>query len=104
MATRTFWVYIMANTGGRSATLYTGVTNNLERRVYQHKNPDRQQPQSFTARYRITRLVYQEEFQDVRDAIAREKRIKGWRRERKLAFIESFNAEWCDLSEAWSGP
>jgi putative endonuclease len=103
--TRAFWVYIMANTGGRAATLYTGATNNLERRVYEHKIPDHEKrPQSFAAKYRITRLVYFEEFQHVRDAIAREKQIKGWRRERKLTLIESINAEWHDLSEAWGEP
>jgi len=92
----------MANTGGRAATLYTGVTNDLERRIYEHRNPDSERArQSFTARYRIQRLVYCEEFSDVRDAIAREKQITGWRRERKLALIESANPNWCDLSEAW---
>ena len=92
----------MANTNGRAATLYTGLTNNLERRVYEHKNPNGAKgPVSFTARYRITRLVYCEEYQEVRDALEREKQIKGWRRERKLALIESMNPEWRDLGEAW---
>jgi len=102
MKARAYWVYIMANAGGRAATLYTGVTNDLERRVFEHQNPDLQrQPQSFTVRYRITRLVYSEEFHDIRDAIAWEKQIKGWRRERKLALIESRNPDWRDLSAEW---
>jgi putative endonuclease len=67
-----YYVYIMAS---RSRVLYTGVTNDLARRVYEHK---RSLIAGFTNRYRITRLVYFEEFTDVRDAIAREKEIKGW--------------------------
>jgi putative endonuclease len=99
---RTVWVYILANAGGRAATLYTGVTNDLERRVYEHKHPDPKAPsESFTARYRVTRLVYVEDYGDMREAIAREKQIKGWRRDRKLALIESINPDWCDLSERW---
>ncbi len=98
MRTRTYWVYIMANTGGRAATLYTGMTNDLERRVYEHAHPDPDGIQDrFTTRYRITRLVHYEEFDDVRDAIDREKEIKGWRRERKIKLIESTNPEWRDL-------
>ena len=98
--TRTYWVYIMANTGGPAATLYTGVTNDLERRVFehQHPNPD-DECRKFTARYRVTRLVHCEEYDDVRDAIDREKEIKGWRRARKIALIESVNPEWRDLME-----
>lgn len=100
---REFWVYIMANVGGPAATLYTGITNDLERRVYEHKNPDTaKQRASFTSRYRLTRLVYWEEFQYVNDAIAREKQIKGWRRERKLELIASINPGWRDLSDDWA--
>ncbi len=92
----------MANTGGRAATLCTGVTNNLERRVYEHKHPDRAEShRKFTARYGVTRLVYCEACGSVRDAIAREKQIKGWRRDRKWALIESINPDWLDLSEQW---
>ena len=98
MRTRTFWVYILANTGGRAATLYTGMTNDLERRVNEHAHPDLEDARHhFMARYRVSRLVYFEEFDDVRDAIAREKEIKGWRRERKIRLIESTNPEWSDL-------
>ena len=93
---RNYLVYIMAN---RSRTLYTGVTNDLERRVYEHKN--RITP-GFTSKYNITRLVYHETFSDIRDAIAREKQIKGWLRVKKMELIESVNPRWNDLSEEWS--
>jgi putative endonuclease len=94
---KTYYVYIMTN---KSGTLYTGVTNNLTRRVGQHKQklvPD------FASRYNITKLVYYEEFSDVHLALAREKQIKGWLRARKIALIESVNLEWRDLSEDWDG-
>src|SRR5574337_844592 len=84
----------------RSRTLYTGVTNDLERRVYEHK---RKLVPGFTARYRITRLVYFEVTQDVQAAIAREKEIKGWLRAKKIALLESVNPEWKDLSLGWYG-
>jgi putative endonuclease len=93
---KNYYVYIMAN---RTRTLYTGVTNNLERRVYEHKN--RITP-GFTSQYNITRLVYSEVFTDIRDAIAREKQIKGWLRAKKIALIESVNPKWNDLSEEWA--
>jgi putative endonuclease len=85
---RTFCVYIMAS---RSRVLYTGVTNDLARRVHEHKQgliP------GFTSTYCITRLVYFEEFTDIRDAIAREKQIKGWVRARKIRLIELHNPTW----------
>ena len=91
------YVYIMAS---RSRTLYTGVTNNLERRVAEHK---RHLAPGFTDRYRIERLVYFETWGRIRDAIQREKQIKGWRRSKKIALIESNNATWADLSEGWYG-
>lgn len=90
-----YYVYIMTN---RSRTLYTGITNNLERRVYEHKNKILP---GFTSRYNITRLVYYEAGDDVSVAIAREKQIKGWLRAKKIALIESMNPEWRDLSEDW---
>ena len=92
---RQYYVYIMTN---RSGTLYTGVTGNLERRVYQHKN---RLARGFTSRYAIDRLVYFECTTDVRSAIAREKQIKGWLRARKIALIESVNRDWKDLSAGW---
>ena len=90
---RTYYTYIMAS---RSRALYTGVTNDLARRVIEHK---RGLYAGFTRRYRVTRLVYFEEFADVRDAIAREKQIKGWRRSRKISLIERRNPTWEDLAD-----
>jgi putative endonuclease len=87
-----FHVYIMAS---RSRVLYTGVTSHLARRVQEHKA---KAPGSFTARYRIDRLIYCEAFAEIRPAIEREKQIKGWTRARKIALIESLNPEWEDLS------
>jgi len=81
----------------RSKTIYTGVTNNLERRVYQHKS---KQIQGFTAKYNLTRLVYYEETADVISAISREKTIKGWLRAKKIALIESVNPSWNDLARS----
>ncbi len=91
-----YYVYLMANV---SRTIYTGVTNNLERRVYEHK--EKTAP-GFTSSYNINRLVYYEDFADIRDAIAREKQIKGWLRAKKIALIESVNPKWNDLSEEWT--
>jgi putative endonuclease len=82
----------------RSGTLYTGVTADLGRRVYQHKH---KLLPGFTARYSIHRLVYYEETSDVHAAIAREKQIKGWLRAKKIALVESLNPEWRDLSASW---
>jgi putative endonuclease len=82
----------------KSRTLYTGVTNNLERRVYEHKN---KLIPGFTSKYNITKLVYYESGDDISVAIAREKQIKGWLRVKKIALIESVNPEWNDLSEEW---
>jgi putative endonuclease len=90
-----YYVYIMTN---RSRTLYTGVTSDLERRVYEHK---RKLVPGFTAKYCIKQLVYFEVTQDVHAAIAREKQIKGWLRAKKVALIESVNPEWKDLSVGW---
>jgi len=93
----TYYVYIMASA---SRTLYTGVTNNLERRVSEHQ---RKLIPGFTSQYNITRLVYFEVFRDVRAAITREKQIKGWLRKKKIALIESVNRDWKDLSDGWYG-
>ena len=83
----------------RSRVLYTGVTNDLARRVDEHKQGF---VAGFTRKYRVTRLVYFEEFADIRDAIAREKEIKGWKRSRKLKLVETRNPTWADLAENWS--
>ena len=95
---RTYWVYIMTNT---SKSLYTGVTSDLSRRVYEHRH--RLVP-GFTSRYHIDRLVHAKSFSEVRDAIAREKQIKDWLRVKKLALITQSNPEWRDLGEEWFGP
>ena len=95
MARRSYYVYLMAN---ESRMLYTGVTNNLERRVSEHSG---KMYAGFTKKYNIKRLVYYEEMGDVRDAIAREKQIKGWLRSKKVALVESLNPQWRDLSEEW---
>lgn len=90
-----YYVYIMTN---KSRTLYTGVTNNLERRVYEHKY---KLIKGFTSKYNITLLVYFEVCNDIREAIAREKQIKGWLRSKKIALIESVNPGWKDLAGGW---
>jgi len=92
---KNYYVYIMAN---RSRTLYTGVTNNLVRRVAEHK--EKKVP-GFTKKYGLTRLVYFERTPDVKAAIAQEKRIKGWLRTKKIVLIESANPKWNDLSAGW---
>jgi putative endonuclease len=89
---KTFFVYIIAS---RSRRLYTGVTNDLTRRLYEHKS--RMNP-GFASRYRVDRLMYFEETNDPEAAITREKQIKSWRREKKIALIESQNPGWVDLS------
>ena len=94
---KTYYVYIMAN---KRRTLYTGVTNNLERRVYEHKQ---HMIPGFTRKYNIDHLVYFETWGDIRGAIGREKQIKGWLRTRKVALIIAKNPAWMDLSEGWYG-
>ena len=90
-----YYVYVMAN---RSKTLYVGVTNNLERRVFEHKHG---MMEGFTSRYKLTKLVYHETTQDAESAIKREKQIKGWLRSKKVSLIEEMNPEWDDLSDSW---
>src|SRR5215472_1019504 len=92
---RCYFIYILTN---RTRTLYIGVTNDLVRRVYEHRSGD---IPGFTSKYKIHRLVYFEEFLDIRQAIAREKEIKGWLRSRKIQLIESVNPAWKDLSLEW---
>ncbi len=92
---RQYYVYIMTN---RSKTIYTGVTNDLVRRVYEHKH---KLVPGFTQKYNTTRLVYYESCSDVLSAIAQEKRIKGWLRSKKVALIEAANPMWEDLSNGW---
>ena len=87
-----YWVYIVTNI--RRSVFYTGVTNNLLRRLHEHRAGQ----SIFTARYRTTLLVYAEEHQYILNAIQREKEIKNWRREKRLLFIRQFNP---DLNDLW---
>ncbi len=91
-----YYVYIMSN---YARMLYIGVTNNLERRIYEHKH---KLTAGFTARYSLKHLVYFEETSDVRAAIEREKQLKGWRCDRKIALIAPANPQWRDLSADWT--
>jgi putative endonuclease len=91
------YVYILANDS--NVCLYVGVTNDLARRLYEHKN--NLDPKSFTAQYHVHKLVYFEESSDAYAAITREKQIKGWNRKRKNKLIESKNPQWRDLAEGW---
>jgi putative endonuclease len=91
--TRQYYVYMMTNC---SQTIYTGITNDLPRRVYEHKN---KLAARFTRKYNIDILVYYESTSDVFSAIAREKQIKGWVRNKKVSLIESINPDWKDLSK-----
>ena len=90
---QTYCVYTLAS---RSRNLYTGVTDNLERRMIEHREG---LVPGFTTRYKVFRLVHFELFGDIRDAIAREKEIKGWRREKKVWLIKRNNPTWQDLAE-----
>ena len=88
-----YYVYILASL---SRTLYVGVTNDLARRVYEHKT---RRHDGFTARYNVNRLVHYEHATDAQAAIARETQIKKWSRKKKVALIEATNAKWIDLSD-----
>jgi len=89
---KTYYVYLLASR--RNGSLYCGVTNNLIRRVWEHRNNE---GVSFTSKYGIGLLVWYEEHHDINEAIARETRIKGWRRDWKLQLIEGANPQWRDL-------
>ncbi len=92
---KTYCVYMMTN--WKNTVLYTGVTNSLASRVHEHKA--KIDPRSFTSRYNVNKLVYVEAFDDIRDAITREKQIKKGPRRRKENLINSMNPEWRDLSD-----
>jgi putative endonuclease len=92
---RSYFVYIMSNV---SKMLYVGVTNGLKKRVYQHKF---KLIPGFTQKYNLFKLVYFEQFSDIRAAIAREKEIKGWLRSKKVTLIIAKNPQWNDLAESW---
>jgi putative endonuclease len=89
---KTYHVYILASK--RNGTLYIGMTDNLARRVYEHRND---LIEGFTKRYRVHRLVHAEETNDVESALRREKQLKKWNRKWKLELIEKVNPEWRDL-------
>ena len=94
-ANRRYYVYIL---GSISGTLYIGMTNNLERRVLDHKQHE---IDGFTRKYDVDRLLYWQSFDDVRNAIDREKQVKRWRREKKVKLIDQQNPSWKDLSKGW---
>ena len=93
-----YYVYILTNK--LKTVLYTGVTNNLAQRLFQHQNGDKET--SFTAKYNVFYLIYFERFQYIEHAINREKEIKGWRRSKKIDLINSFNTEWNFLNDTIS--
>ncbi len=90
------WVYILSNK--KHGTLYIGVTSDLKRRMYQHKN---RMIDGFSRKYQLTKLVYFEQSNEVVTAIQREKQLKNWRRAWKIALIEKGNPEWLDLATGW---
>ena len=94
-----YYVYFLTNKDNK--VLYVGVTNNLLRRIYEHKNS--LDPKSFTSRYHLNKLVYFESTSDVKMAIEREKQIKGWNRKHKEKLIESMNPQWKDLYDTICG-
>ncbi len=91
---KTYYIYLMTNWNHR--VMYVGVTNDLVRRVYEHKN---KLMEGFTSRYNINKLVYFENTGDIHTALAREKEIKRWRRDKKDALVQELNSDWRDLSE-----
>ena len=92
MKTKEYYVYILSNE--INAVLYVGVTNDVMRRVYEHKN---KLLKGFTNRYNVTKLIYVENCQDIRDALAREKQLKRWRKEKKINLIRTQNPDFKDL-------
>ncbi len=93
MNSKSYFVYLLASR--YNGTLYIGVTNNLQRRIIEHKNGDYSE---FTFKYGVFTLVYFEMYQDVRDALIREKQLKAWRRQWKINLINKLNPNWKDLS------
>ena len=94
-----YYVYILASKP--NGTLYTGMTNDLARRVYEHKHKI---IPGFTEKYAVSMLVHFEETSDVKAAIIREKQIKSWNRNRKITLIEANNRDWNDLAADWTNP
>lgn len=95
MGNSSYFIYIISSYSG---VLYIGVTNNLQRRVYEHKN---ELVDGFSKKYKCKKLVYFEEYQDINLAIAREKQLKNWNRKKKEWLIKKLNPDFKDLSEAW---
>ncbi len=93
---KNYYVYILASK--KNGTLYIGVTGNLERRLYEHKN---KLVKGFTERYNVDRLVYYEQTNNISSALQREKQLKKWNRAWKIELIEKDNPEWNDLSDSW---
>ena len=91
-----YYIYILTNKNNK--VLYTGVTNNLKRRLNEHKN---KLVEGFTKKYNVNKLVYFETYKSIKTAIKREKQIKGWLRIKKIELIESQNPEWEDISKDW---
>ncbi|MEK6539812.1 MAG: GIY-YIG nuclease family protein [Deltaproteobacteria bacterium] len=94
--TKTYYVYLLTNWNNK--VMYVGVTNNLERRIYEHKN---KMVKGFTEKYNVNKLVYFEETSDVNAAIGREKEIKKWRREKKNKLVNRMNPTWKDIGLEW---
>ena len=92
MHNKVYYVYILASK--KNGTLYVGVTNNLKRRIYEHKG---KLIEGFTNKYNVSQLIYFEQYSDIREALTREKRLKKWNRAWKVALIEKTNPEWEDL-------
>jgi putative endonuclease len=96
MRNHDYWVYILTNK--RCSALYIGITNNIALRLWQHRYGE---AEGFAKRYHLNRLVWVEHFRNVNDAIACEKKLKGWRRARKIVLVEKMNPRWLDLSDEW---
>ncbi|MFN7709552.1 MAG: GIY-YIG nuclease family protein [Holosporales bacterium] len=94
MVMKNYWVYILAS--GKNGTLYVGVTNDISRRIFEHK---KKLTHGFTKKYNVNQLVYIEEFEDIHEAIHREKCIKRWNRAWKLRLIQEQNPSWIDLGD-----
>jgi putative endonuclease len=96
-ANNDYWVYIVSN--NTRSTIYIGVTSELRVRIWQHRTGGK--PGSFSQHYHCGHLVYHEHYREVRDALAREKQLKRWRREKKNALIATLNPHWDDLAADW---
>jgi len=96
MSNKNYYVYILTNKG--NTVFYIGITDNLKRRLYEHKN---ELIDGFTKKYKLKKLVYFEEYQDINEAIKREKQLKNWHRDWKINLIKNKNSTFKDLSESW---